>query len=473
MGFERTAAAGILLFLLGCAPPGPGRSRFGHFQVETKSEALAGLTGSLKVRVGGLWAYDVERLDARTVRFTVQGGLTTGEAAVEAVTPFGSAQLGTVGFQAPLDARLERLVAFGASLTMGSQDASISMHSQLMGPAAQLARVTGAYLGLPLLRSGVLPALEVGDIDAATCLPREADVFSVVGARVQGELVEKLKDENGDVAIGRARLDPELEARNVAIGGFRVDEVAHGAQTFFGTVLEHLIWEPKVDAAGLVKAPRETMLDRVVALRPTTVVTTDLFGNDFNNVNLYVDGVPDLSALTSVEEVRRGVRAVLARLEGTGAELFVATGPDATLLPRYEAKVEQLRAKGYSEAEATGWRDAMRARIGEYNRVLREETAGRAWVHVVELAAAVEEIVKGGVEVDGVRLRGVPFGGLFSLDSMHFSDTGYAVLANLFLDAMDEAWGARLPRVDLGVVLAGDPYSVEALRRRGLECAGR
>ncbi len=461
----------MVVFVVGCSPV-EQQSRFGHFKVETKSDALAGLRGTLRVTVGGIAAYDVERVDERTVAYTVQGSPATGRSEIVATTPSGSATLGALDYGPPADARLERLVAFGASLTMGSQDASITQRSQLMGPAAQLARATGAYLGLALVKGGALPALEVGDIDPVRCRSKEANPFAVIGTRAQAELIEKLKDEHGDVAIGRARVDAKLETRNVAIGGFRVGEVVHGAQTLFGRILEHLVWDASVDSAGLVEAPMETQLDRVVALRPTVIVTTDLFGNDFNNVDIYVDGVPDLAALTPTEEMRANLRAVLERLEPLGAELFIATGPDATLLPRYDEKVAALRAAGLSDADATRWRDGLRARIDSYNAVLREEAAGRSWVHVVELAAFVQGVVRDGLTVGEVHLRGVPFGGLFSLDSMHFSDTGYAVLANLFLDAMDAAWGTKLPRVDVAAVMKEDPRSVESLRRAGLTCAG-
>ncbi len=465
-------AALLLVVLCGCGPSST-HSRFGHFTVETKSDALATLSGTLRVSVGGVAAYDVQRVDERTVRFTVQGAPETGNADIVARTASGSVKIGTLYYSAPADARLERLVAFGASLTMGSQDASISQRAQLMGPAAQLARATGAYLPLPLVKTGTLPALEVRDIDPVACRARDANVFEVIGSRVQAELIEKLKDSNGDVAIAKARLDPAIEVRNVAIGGFRVSETIGGAQSFFGRVLEHLVWDAQVDSAGLVEPPKETMIDRVVALRPTTLLTTDLFGNDFNNVNVYAPGVPDLAPLTSTADMRASLKAVLDRLEPLGAELFIATGPDATLLPQYDAKIAALKAEGFSDADATGWRDTLRARIGEYNAVLREEAAARPWVHVVELAAKVDDVVQHGVEVGGAHLEGSPFGGLFSLDSMHFSDTGYAVLANLFLDAMDAAWGTKLPRVDPAEVMKADPSSVEALRKAGLHCAGQ
>ena len=65
-----------------------------------------------------------------------------------------------------------------------------------------------------------------------------------------------------------------------------------------------------------------------------------------------------------------------------------------------------------------------------------------------------------------------PLHGLLSLDSMHFSDTGYAQLANGFIDEMNKVLGTRIPEVDAVAVHGQDPYSVQALRTAGLGCAG-
>src|SRR5205814_87660 len=134
-------------------------SRFGHFSVEAQSNALADLHGTLRIQVAGAGAYDVQRLADDRVRFTVQGAPQSGDAEVIAFTPTQRVSLGNFRYDSPATARLERFVAFGASLTMGAQDGSISDHSQRIGPAAQVARATAAYLSLPLLKTGILPTL--------------------------------------------------------------------------------------------------------------------------------------------------------------------------------------------------------------------------------------------------------------------------------------------------------------------------
>ncbi|MHB8872285.1 MAG: hypothetical protein ACYC8T_01230 [Myxococcaceae bacterium] len=467
-----------VLGAVGCGPvvevSPPSGSAYGHFAVTVKADALTQLdaTAPWSVTVGGIAAYEVTAVDERTVRFTVQGHPEGGPQKIVVSAKRVPVEVGSLKYLPPVDARLSRLVAFGASLTMGSQDASVSQRSQLHGPASVIARQAGAYLGVPLIRAGYLPSLVVGDIDPDRCRPRSPDIFGTIGARVEAELMPRVKDSGGNIAISKMRVDASLISTNVAIGGFRVRETAQGAQSLFGTILEHVVWDPRVDVAALIEPPAESQLDRVVGLEPTLALSTDLIGNDYNNVNLYTDGIPDLNALTPVEELRSSVREVVARLDQTGAEVFLATGPDNTVLPSYPEKVQRLKAAGFSDEDATGWLTAIRARIVAYNEVLREETRAHPKIHLVDLHARVATVLSEGVTIDGQTLKPAPYGGLLSLDMMHFSDTGYAVLANFFLEEMNASLGTKIPLADLSAIHATDPYSAEALQAAGLSCAG-
>ncbi|MBI3184373.1 MAG: hypothetical protein HYZ28_19745 [Myxococcales bacterium] len=467
----------LALGVLGCGPSGPSPkegSSFGHFEVRAESAELGSLAEPLAVSVGGIFAYRVTREDSRTVRFFVQGAPEPGAQEVWASSRRGGkVSLGQLHYRPPAHPVFQRMVAFGASLTMGTQDGSISIHSQTYGPAAQLARAAGAYLSLPLVKEGFLPSLTHEDFDLATCRFKDSDVFSLLAKRASSELLPKLRDSEGAVHISYARVDPGLEVRNVAIGGFRVEHVLKGPGQLFATGLEHFVWNPMATTEELLYEPEEKMIDRVEAMRPTLIVSTDLFGNDYNNVQLGAEGVPDLSALTPMESFRASLAEVLARLEGTGAEVFLATGPDATVLPQYDEKVQKLREAGYSEAEATSWREAIRRRIGEYNAELLAQVEGRPRFHVVDLHAKVAEVLASGLEVGETRLSSRPLGGLLSLDGMHFTDTGYAALANEFVRAINQSVGSQVPEIDLAAVLAEDANSVERLREAGFSCAGQ
>ncbi len=196
-------------------------------------------------------------------------------------------------------------------------------------------------------------------------------------------------------------------------------------------------------------------------------------GRHLRNVDLGTDGIPDLAGVTSEADYRAALEQVLATADATGAEVFLATGPDITVLPRYADKVAALEAAGFSESNATGWRTQLSQRVDRFNQILLEEVASHPKVHVVDMHAKVAEVWAGGVDVAGDHLTTRPLGGLLSLDSMHFSDTGYALLANGFIDAINQALGLKVPEVDVAAVHAQDPYSVQALRAAGLGCAGQ
>jgi hypothetical protein len=65
----------------------------------------------------------------------------------------------------------------------------------------------------------------------------------------------------------------------------------------------------------------------------------------------------------------------------------------------------------------------------------------------------------GGIAV-APKCCGFLFGqGLFSLDGLHPSNTGYAVIANIFIKTLDTALGTAIPAVDIGAVYATDIYA--------------
>ena len=201
-------------------------------------------------------------------------------------------------------------------------------------------------------------------------------------------------------------------------------------------------------------------------------IATDLFVNDYNNVNLGGAAVPDLSALTSLADFKAQLAAVLAKLDQTGAEVLIATGPDVTVLPQYAEKVAKLKAAGFSDADSTGWLTAMRQRIRDYNAELLAQVQSHPKVHVVDLYALVGDVYANGADVGARHLWSKPMGGLLSLDAMHFSDTGYALLANAFIRALNDAEGTHVAEVDPAAVFANDANSPDALQAAGFACAG-
>ncbi|MFT3842565.1 MAG: SGNH/GDSL hydrolase family protein [Myxococcaceae bacterium] len=467
----------LLLLVVGCGPavsvtPARGSS-FGHYPVVVKADALKGVREPLSATVGGIAAYDVHRIDDETVSMVVQGHPAAGKQPIVISGHGVPVPAGELEYLPPLDARFQSLVAFGASLTMGSQDASVGRHSQLAGPSALIAKQAGAYLGLPLFKEGFMASVQATDYDATTCKLKSGDIFAGLGTRVQNELLPKITDQDGNVLLWKMREDPDLVSSDVAIGGERITSVVGHAPDLLGMVLEHVVWDPRAQGNALVNPPMATQLDRVKALKPTVLFASDLIVNDYNNVDLTGAGIPDLSTVTSEAEFTTALDDVLATADATGADVFLATGPDITVLPRYSDKVAALKAAGFSDADATSWVTELSAKIDRFNLILMQQTASHPKVHVVDMHQKVIDIEANGADVGGDHLTIDPLHGLLSLDSMHFSDTGYALLANGFIDEMNKVLGTNIPEVDAAAVHAEDPYSVPQLRMSGLPCAGQ
>jgi hypothetical protein len=85
------------------------------------------------------------------------------------------------------------------------------------------------------------------------------------------------------------------------------------------------------------------------------------------------------------------------------------------------------------------------------------KTNGAALVDVYSLFVAAE---KNGYPINPPTCCTLQFGGgFFSLDGLHPSDTGYAVLGNLFISTIDGAFGTSIPQVNVKAIYETDPFA--------------
>lgn len=439
------------------------------------------------VFVGGIRAYDI-RHQGDAVTVIVQGAPASGPADVEMDHAEGTAVFaGAFTYDPPVDPLFDRVMAMGASLTQGTQGGVPTYHANLANPAFQFARQGGAYLPLPLLVPDLFAVIGPEDIGPAPyCTP--PDVIDFI-AEASVDVVNKLNDVEADrVGFYLGRVDPDLVPQDVAVGGSKVANLVHGAGADFGKqFVTKLVYAPYND---ILEDVTVSQLELVEDFGPTLVLSTDAFGNDliaaiFESLDI------DTSKLTPVAELRADLTELVDRLEATGAEVFLANMPRATVLPATADKREAAinRARTFAEnagedvdlavAEETAAVDARIAEVEavgvEYNAILEELAASRPTIHRVDFAGRVEEIERDELIVDGVALSVRKFGGLLSTDGVHFSDTGYALVANLFVETINAELGLNLEAIDLAPVLATDPYSPATLAEGGLvvaECTG-
>lgn len=439
-------------------------SSFGHFEVTVTGD-LASVGEVQRLTVGGVRAYDL-KVEGDTLRATLQGAPTPGpaEVRVEGTTGVLVEEEGFT-YDPPVAGVPAKWAAFGASLTMGTISAGIDTDSQLHGVAAFVARQAGVYLGIPLLAPGIFPQITTADLDD-DCVRRP-------GSGPTTEMFSLMRDpDTGVFDLRLGRIDPDIEVRNLAVGGATVAMVLTGA-TGAPAILEHLVAEPDASELELFEPVALSQIDRLEKLDPEVALIADLFANDLQQA---VNDTEDLQldTITPLETIAPLVNQMMKRLGALNGQYFIANIPSLTFFPQ----VARLRAKRLADGSDTA--DSFDARVKEiddltaaYVTALEDAMAPYPNLHLVDFRAVVDTLKVDGIEVAGQHLTVESFGGLLSLDDLHFTRTGFALYANIFIDRMNEVLKTQIPQVDVAGVLATDPLSPANFERQGLDCARR
>lgn len=194
----------------------------------------------------------------------------------------------------------------------------------------------------------------------------------------------------------------------------------------------------------------------------------------------------------------------MSTLKGTGAILIVANVPDVTAIPYMTlapllaseiaaatpgltaasvqaglglANGDLVNAQGLMDTEAqikglstggtlTALPDAdvltaaeivtVQNTISSYNQVIQQQgtAAGATLVDMHAYFATLQA----GVSINGTRATPAFLGGLFGLDGIHPTNTGYALLANQFIAALNTKFRSSIAAVNVSTVAGSDPY---------------
>ncbi len=98
----------------------------------------------------------------------------------------------------------------------------------------------------------------------------------------------------------------------------------------------------------------------------------------------------------------------------------------------------------------------IRADVLAYNAEIANQAAANG-ATLVDIYSLVNDLAANGVEVGGQRLTTAFMGGLFSLDGVHPTDTGYAIIANEFIKTMNRSISVGIPPVSIEQVSKNDP----------------
>jgi len=414
----------------------------GYFEVRTD---LAGLeldpADIQEVWVGGVQALTPELDEDGWFRFRVQGAPSAGPAPVVFETSAGSVPLGAdFNYWEPLDPVFERVVALGASLTMGVMDGTPTHRGVLMSPSLQTARALGAYFPQPMLLPDLFPTVTLDMVGPGPeCETANVEEFLTQAVpKILGEL--SYPDGSG-FGYEMGRSDPWLEVRNIGVGGYQLDDVVGGpdANELVQNMLGGFVFDPFSDFG---EAPDRTMMEVVEQLEPTLILSYDLLGND-------------LLLGRSPERIATYLPEVIDRLAATGAEVFIADAPNPDLL---EGSIggEPPDEGGDELAEA-------------YNLILGAEADRYENIHVVPFKEESDRLSLEGLVIGDETYNTQMLGGLLSFDGLHFSDTGYAMVADGFVTTINEVLGTSVPPVDIAAIAAQDMHTPSAIRDAGRE----
>jgi GDSL-like Lipase/Acylhydrolase len=359
---------------------------------------------------------------------------------------------------------LSRLVVVGDSLSAGFQNGSLLGTQQVHGFASIVARQAGVQLPLPLIAAPGIP-----------------NVLTLVDPGLPPILGE-------EPGVSTGRVDLSVQAMNLAVPGHRVqDALTVRPDLDFSTdVLADLV----LGLPGLFLGVSRSQVEWAEALAPTAAIVW--LGN--NDV-LGPATAGDASLVTSVEDFRAAYREVLDRLARAGAALIVANIPDVTAVP-YFTPAEEIAASVGVPLEVIGpvlglapgdfvtpgafeligrilagvipgplpghvVLDAgevatIRAATRRFNYIIAWEALSRG-AALIDVHGLFQCAAARGIVVGDRRLTTDFLGGLFSLDAIHPTRTGYALLANAFIHALHLRFDTRIPRVDLVQVAVEDP----------------
>ena len=353
-------------------------------------------------------------------------------------------------------ADLSRLVVVGDSLSAGFQNGSLLDTQQVHGFASLIAAQAREPLALPLI--------------AAPGIPNVLTLISPgpppVTARAPG--------------TSPGRVDILTQAMDLAVPGANVQDALDTRPKLPISNLTDLI----LGLPGLLGGVSRTQVEWAESLRATTIIVW-LGNNDALGAAIAADA----GLLTPVAHFQAAFGTVMNRLQATGATLVVANIPDVTVIPFLTSAQDVARLIGLplsvigpvlgigtgdfvtpdafpllslmmplpkSVVLSASDVEKIRAAINAYNNIIvaQAEAHGAA---LVDIHALTAHIAEDGIEVGGHRLTTGFLCGVFSLDGVHPTNTGYAIIANKFIHALNTKFAADIPPVSVEEISKSDP----------------
>ncbi|MCB1903323.1 MAG: hypothetical protein KDI18_04325 [Gammaproteobacteria bacterium] len=327
------------------------------------------------------------------------------------------------------------LVAMGDSIGEGVQGADAAWQTQFFSYVNLVGLLLQQQVSVPFIQSGL---------------------FGVVGN-----------------TEGRSRIYPNAVTTNVAVSGATVNSLLYDQADAAVTGAIN-------SETDLVLFPRQqTQIGYVETAIPAVVLCW--IGNNDVLSTATAFGNLDGSQLTPLADFDRDYRALAARLSplvtNNGTKVVFANLPDVTAIGLLANRATAEAILGFPVDLPDGSYTSIitvllmglfgnddllqfpnfvldssevaliRSRTQEFNAIIQRE-ADALGMPVVDINAKFNELLANPPIFLGIPVTNRLLGGLFSLDGVHPSNIGHALIANEFVTTMNQAFGMTLPVFD-------------------------
>jgi lysophospholipase L1-like esterase len=362
-------------------------------------------------------------------------------------------------------------IFLGDSLTAGYQSGSLLDTAQVHGWANLVATQAAFNITLPLIAPpgapSVLQLVSVGPPPVITTAP----------------------------GTTTGRDNPAIQPTDLAVPGAFLNDVLNTVPLANPPAGQQQINQLVLGFPGLGYGQDYSQAGFAIKAQPTTI-----FLWIGNNDALIADETGMPSSMTSVANFTTQYQALILQLTTmTPAHLVIANIPDVTQVPYLQPAAlilgEYSQATGLPAAVLSGLLGivpgdyvnptglaeisailggtqkgpltdsgvlsaaevvTVQAQVVAFNQVIAAQ-AKAANATLVDINALFAQVVASGLTINGYTGTATFLGGFFALDGIHPTNTGYAVVANKFIDTMNAAINTKIPDVSLTSVAAADP----------------
>jgi|CZKL01.1.fsa_nt_gi lysophospholipase L1-like esterase len=363
-------------------------------------------------------------------------------------------------------------VVIGDSLSAGFQNGSLLDTQQPNGWASLVAKRIGFTLTLPLIAPPGAPAvLELTSLGPPPVITQSSGTST-------------------------GRDNSTIQPNDLAVPGHQLNDVINYAPPLVPTSNEDVITDLVL---GFPIGNDKSQMNEAIALKPTA-----LFVWAGSNDALLADDSGSPASMTTVTTFTQQITQLLTTLHTqTKAILVVANVPDVTavpyLTPAATVIAEVAAETGLSQAQVSaalgiqagdlvnstglsqvqgavtaikngqtptpltdsGFLDAteiaaVQATILQYNAAIAQQVTAVGGV-LVDIHTLIANLQQTGIAINGYNATTGFLGGLFSLDGVHNTNTGYALIANQFIDSINASLKTTFADVDVSAVAAVDP----------------